>query len=291
MPSAADARWHLGTMGFSFPDWTGPFYPRGVEPRRRLELYATCFDTVELDTTFHAIPRPEIVARWAAATPDGFRFTAKAPRAVTHGGDLAHLEARDEMQRFLEVITGLGPKLAVVLLQFPPHLTDEHLGELAVLLASLPESVRYAVEFRHESWWNKEAVQLLRDRDVAWVIADEPSIELASLPPFDEHIGAWGYRPRPIIVTTDFIYVRWLGRHEQFPDLARERLDPTARLAWWAQRLTEIAGPTRPVRTVYGLFNNGYAGHSPGTCRRFLRLTGREVPMVPADAGQGSLFE
>src|SRR5687768_13678275 len=83
-PPPTDCNWRLGTIGFSYADWAGPFYPRGMKPGEYLPYYARFFDAVELHTTFHAIPPPSRIRRWADATPEHFRFTVKSPRAVTH---------------------------------------------------------------------------------------------------------------------------------------------------------------------------------------------------------------
>ena len=90
-PRVVTAVWRLGTIGFAYDDWAGPFYPDGLKADRRLGWYAKRFGTIELDTTFYATPRAEVVKRWAAATPDGFRFAVKAPREVTHDPGLAEL--------------------------------------------------------------------------------------------------------------------------------------------------------------------------------------------------------
>ena len=132
--------WRLGTMGFSYSDWAGVFYPKGLPAGEYLRYYSRYFDTVELDTTFHAVPPPERVRRWAEVTPGEFRFCVKATRVVTHEtpADRAVLP----LLRFLEVARELGPKLAVVLLQYPPSFSSREMPRLAAFLARLPGDVR-----------------------------------------------------------------------------------------------------------------------------------------------------
>src|SRR5690349_8802040 len=142
--------WRIGTMGFSYADWVGVFYPSGTKPADFLEHYARHFNAVELDTTFHAIPPAERVRHWARVTPNDFRFSVKTPRTVTHEPPLAR--AADEMRRFLEVARELGEKLAVVLLQFPPGFSIVAEPALRTFLESLPRDLRFAVAFRHPSW-------------------------------------------------------------------------------------------------------------------------------------------
>ena len=261
--------WRLGTMGFGYDDWAGVFYPRGVKPADFLSFYARHFDAVELDTTFHATPTLERVERWAAATPDEFRFCAKTPKEVTHAeGRLSAPGKIDAMLRFVEVMREFGRKLGVVLIQFPPSFDAGSSKDLDAFLAELPEGVRFAVEFRHPSWDADATVALLRKHQSGWVAADYLDRE-----------------PWEITPTTDFLYVRWVGRHGEYPTLDRERIAATERMAWWQRRIDQCRG----VKTVWGFFNNDYAGYAIETCNRMKRIVGQEV-RVPDAPGQGQLF-
>ena len=106
-------RIYLGTQGWSYPSWEGPFYPAGTTNKEYLPEYAKHFDTVELDTTFYAIPRGTTIAGWRERTPDGFRFAAKFPKVVTHEKELR--EAGLEANVFVEAMAGLGDKLGPLL--------------------------------------------------------------------------------------------------------------------------------------------------------------------------------
>src|SRR3712207_3941762 len=113
--------WRLGNVGFGYDDWSGVFYPETLKSVDYLPYYARRYDAVELDTTFHAAPTPDRVARWAAATPEAFRFCVKTPKDVTHAdGRLSAPGRVDAMLRFVEAVRGFGDKLGVVLVQFPP---------------------------------------------------------------------------------------------------------------------------------------------------------------------------
>ena len=292
--AAQGVRWRLGTMGFGYDDWAGVFYPRALRAADRLASYATCFDVVELDTTFHATPDPKVVRRWAEATPPHFRFTAKLPRQVTHaaaeGVPLISRASLEATRHFLDVTAELGEKRRAILMQFPPAFTADHADDLAGYLDAWPSDVPAAVELRHDSWWRPgvgpRTARLLRARNMPWVAADEAPEQLVPFPPDDE-TAAGAYRPRPLVLTADWLYLRWIGRHEQYPDLAEERVDPARRLGWWAANLRKLAAGGR-VREVVGFFNNGYSGHSPTACRTMLRLLDLPVPQVPAR--QASLF-
>ncbi|MEM7626193.1 MAG: DUF72 domain-containing protein [Planctomycetota bacterium] len=291
----------LGTIGFVYDDWTGVFYPPKVKAERRLELYARQFNTVEIDTTFHAIPPRDRVRRWEAVTPADFTFSVKAPRDITHEG-LVGAESTNTMTRtFLDTMRLLGDKLGVVLLQFPPSFVSARRDDLLRLLDVLAEpeyrGLRYAIELRHDSWWSDATVQLLRQRNLAWAGSDQPTPEVAGVSPADTAAGGGIRAPRPLIVTTDFLFIRWVGNHGQFPSNAEQFVDPTPRLAWWVDQLRPITrdspggGKASPIREVFGYCGNSYAGHAPATCRTLMELLGLPLPEpLDVDESQGSLF-
>ena len=262
------ARLRFGTMGFGYADWAGVFYPSGTRPGDYLAYYARHFDTVELDTTFHATPPVERVRRWAEVTPDDFRFCAKAPRDVTHEGSLAR--GVGQMRRFVDVMREFGAKLAAILIQLPPSCGVEQFDDLARLLGALPKGLRFAVEFRNASWGQQRTLDLLREHRCALVAAEYLT------------------RPTQIHLTADFTYLRWIGEHQRFADLNREQLEVADNLEWWRQEIKRIS----PLVTdVFGYFNNDYSGYAIATCRRFMRRMGlaAEDPLEDA-AGQGKLF-
>jgi len=262
--------WRLGTIGFGYDDWAGVFYPDGLKSADYLSFYARHFDTVELDTTFHAAPTPDRVAKWAAATPDDFRFCVKTPKEITHAdGRLSAPGRVDAMLRFVDAVGGFGPKLGVVLLQFPPSFDAGAAGDLRAFLSALPTGVRFAVELRHPSWQADATADLLREFHYAWVAADYLDRE-----------------PWEVPVTADFYYIRWVGRHGVYPTLDHERIDATERLAWWKQRVERTAG----VKTIWGLVNNDYTGYAVATCDRMKRLVGQDVKPLESP-GQGQLFK
>jgi uncharacterized protein YecE (DUF72 family) len=258
----------LGTMGFSYADWAGVFYPSGTRPGDYLAHYARHFDAVELDTTFHATPPVDRVRRWADVTPDSFRFCVKTPKDITHEGPLAR--RLGPMKAFVDVMRAFGPKLAVILIQLPPSCAMDQFDDLECLLKGLPTDLRFAVEFRNASWGQQRTLDLLREHRAALVAAEYLT------------------RPRQIHVTSDFIYLRWVGEHQRFTELNREQTDVEPSLQWWKQEIDRV---TPQLTDVYGFFNNDYSGYSIATCRRFMRMMGLAVedPLEDA-AGQGKLF-
>ena len=253
-------------MGFSYKEWNGVFYPDGLPAIDYLAHYSQIFSSVELDSTFYGTPRPEYVERWAAVTPPDFTFCVKTPREITH--DLRLIDAEEPMGEFLDTIQLLGDKLGAVLIQLPPDMTFAYIHKLAVFLRQLPKQFRYAVEFRHPSWHATATGQLLQNHDICWASTD------------------YIHLPQRVYATTDFIYVRWIGRHGQYDTKEYERVDLTPRLEKWHQ---EIQSRLDGAYTVFGYFNNDYAGHAPATCNRFKKIAGLPTqPLQPPQ--QGRLF-
>jgi uncharacterized protein YecE (DUF72 family) len=243
--------WRLGTVGFGYSDWAGVFYPAGMKSSQYLPWYARHFDTVELDTTFHAAPTRERVRQWAAAVPEGFRFCVKTPKAVTHEGRVD--AAIPAFRAFVDTLREFGPKLAAVLMQFPPSFTRARRDELRRLLEVLPGDMRFAVELRDTSWRVQSTGRLLQDHRCAWTTVD--SVDM----------------PPDLIVTSDFLYVRFIGQHDRFAIKNREQVDPTPELEVWKTRIESAF--SRPA-DVYGFFNNDYAGYAVATARRMQKLLG-----------------
>ena len=143
---------HVGTSGWSYPEWKPDFYPESLPQSRFLAHYASVLTACEINATHYRLQSQDAVARWAAQTPEGFRFAAKAHRRLTHMRVLPPAGGGDEfLARFLESLQPLGGRLGAVLLQFPPTRVRDD-GVLAELLACRPPGLATALEFRHESW-------------------------------------------------------------------------------------------------------------------------------------------
>lgn len=255
----------IGTMGFSYADWSGPFYPAELKAGEYLEFYSRYFDAVELDTTWHATPPPDRVRHWAAITPADFRFCAKAPRAVTHESDT---NATEELARFLDVIRELGPKLTAVLIQYPPTFTTDEFARLETLLRTLPDDVRFAVELRHRSWGNRRTVDLLHAHRCCLVSAE------------------YAMRPARIVVTTDFLYIRLIGEHGQYPTHEKEIGDKSLSMQWWCG---ELSRQMPKVKQVCGFINNDYTGYSIAAAKRLKQMLGLTAALPTAE-DRGELF-
>lgn len=261
-------RIYLGTQGWSYKDWVGPFYPPASRPGDYLSFYARSFNAVELDTTFYATPPASRVDLWLKATPDDFLFTAKLPRSITHDRHLQ--DSREEVAEFLRVMALLGPKLGAILVQMPPDFTIDERPALEAFLKLLPEEPRFALELRHRSWLEESTFDLLRRHGVAWTMVDH------------------SYMPTQVELTTDFTYVRWLGDRRKIERVHAVQIDRTADLDRWVDALETTASR---VERLYGFVNNHYSGHSPADVRYLRRkLLGGDNNDDTSEPVQGTLL-
>lgn len=301
-------QWSVGLVGFSYPEWSTTFYAATTGAGRassshRLEIYARTFSCVEINTSFYAVPSLDTVRAWNDATPPNFRFTVKVPRDITHGptppgllasphappaGHLLRDDTLSTARRLLDAVTPLGAKLGALLMQLPPTFSADRLDELAGFLDRLASPTPLAIEFRHDSWWQPKTATLLRDRGVCWVCSDEsPHREAARAPTTGDTRP-----PRPIVATTNLLYVRLLGKHGQFPDRTRERIDPTPRLRWWKTRLEALASQHPAQLNIMTFFDNDFAGHAPATAQRFATMLGLPPPARRQQtSGEATLFD
>ena len=259
---------YIGTQGFSFNDWVGPFFPPHTPPSRYLELYSRQFRAVEIDSTFYGVPKRATVAGWHRRTPADFCFTAKFPQTITHQRMLT--DCADVTHHFIQTMRGLGDKLGPLLLQFSYQFGPDRFDALVRYLDQLPSGLQYAVEIRNRDWYDTELCAALKARGVALALHD------------------LYYMPRREDVTTDFVYIRWLGRRVEMERFDSIQLDRRDEEAWWAERVERFLAQGL---TVYGFFNNHWAGHAPASARSFLECLGR--PVDPLDPGphQPRLFQ
>jgi uncharacterized protein YecE (DUF72 family) len=193
-------RYLIGTSGYNYPEWRGTFYPEKFPTNKMLAYYAERFNTVEVNYTFYKMPTEKLLDGWAAGTPDGFTFTLKAPRRITHDSRLR--DCRELTDAFCRIASTLGPKLGVLLFQLPPNLkrNDDVFG---AFLDALPHGARAAFEFRHESWHDEAVFAALRARNLALCIADSEKMST------------------PVVATADYGYFRLRDEGYQPADIAR----------------------------------------------------------------------
>jgi uncharacterized protein YecE (DUF72 family) len=222
----------IGCSGWNYDDWRGRLYPQGLPKSRWLERYAECFDTVEVNSTFYRLASRDATARWAAQTPSGFVFAAKASRYLTHVRRLREID--QGIARFYERLEPLveAGKLGPVVWQLPPNFRrDDELLENA--LSGMPPG-RHCFEFRHESWFRPEVYDLLSRHAAALVIGDHPK---------------WPFQAREL--TTDWTLVRLHhGRRGRRGNYSPTEIEEWARrIAAWRSRVD-----------VFVYFNNDWEG-------------------------------
>lgn len=263
--------WRLGTMGFGYPAWAGPFYPRRLKQADWLGFYARHFNAIELDTTFHAMPTRDRVRRWASQVGPDFRFCLKTPRTITHDSPLSDDSIR-QMREFVDVARELEGGLAFLLVQFGPSTSIASLDPMRRFLESLPRVASYAVEFRHASWFDQ--------LDTTGEMLGELGHTLVA--------AEYDTPPRPLVRTSEHLYLRLIGRHDRYPAMNHEVYDPTRQLESWHRQILR-ADRAAPVEQAWVLFNNDYAGYSITTAQRFGRLAGIDWPK-PIVVEQPELF-
>ena len=262
----------IGCQGWNYEAWIGPFYPGGTRPVDFLRIYRRAFDTVEVDSTFYAVPPRSTLRDWAAKAGPGFQFALKLPQEITHEHRLRNAGAA--LEHFLERVRELGSCLGPVLIQLGPDFGPAELPALAAFLPALPRDLRFAVEFRQRGWIHDGVIALLAEHNVALVLTDARWIPRKSMLALAE---------RP---TADFTYVRWMGPDREIVDYSRVQVDRTREIEAWASVIQAIASRIQ----VYGYFNNHFAGHSPASARELQRRLGIAA-VDPSQLGeQLSLF-
>src|SRR4051812_33736372 len=153
------AQIRLGTQGWNYDAWVGPFYPVGTRAADYLSVYSRAFDTVEVDSTFYAIPPVKTVRGWYERTPPGFTFALKLPQEISHERRLRDAGAIAE--EFFDRARELYDKLGPVLIQLAPDFGPAELPALANLLPTLPRDIKFVVEFRNRGWISEGVIALL----------------------------------------------------------------------------------------------------------------------------------
>ena len=235
----------VGCSGWNYDHWRdGVFYPPRLPARDWLRFYATWFQTVELNASFYRLPRRASVERWVDLTPDEFVFSVKVSRFITHVKRLR--DTGKHIPLLLDRLAPLldSPKLGPLLWQLPGRFRRDD-ERLAAALDEFPPGLRHAIEFRDESWFADDVLNVLHGYGVALVIADGPGVRA-----FQRHER-----------TADFTYCRLhsgaRGRRGNYsPGELRE----------WAKRLTALSGDA----LVY--FNNDWEGFAPANAAALQRL-------------------
>jgi len=239
----------LGTSGWSYREWIGPFYN---DAAGMLRHYTSIFRTAEIDSTFYAFPSRGLVMGWKMHTPADFTFTAKLPRLITHEKKLSLSEGADaDLARFVDLMSPLATssKLGCIIIQLPPSF-GFNAAILEDFLQILPLNVRFAIKFRNLGWMREETWPLLERYRIAYVNVDEPLL------------------PPEVHLTTDFTYFRWHGRGKRVwfdYRYGRDELEP------W---IPKVADAEKKAERVFGYFNNHYHGYAVENCLQVMEMLG-----------------
>jgi uncharacterized protein YecE (DUF72 family) len=225
----------VGTSGYSYKEWKGPFYPSKLPASEMLRFYAQRFRTVEINNTFYRMPDETMLSRWSEQVPNDFAFALKAPRRISHEKRLR--EAESDITEFVRRAAVLGSKLGPLLFQLPPFMKKD-LPRFEEFLGLLPASPRAAFEFRHPSWQDDSVYEALRARRAMFCVADMDEGET------------------PLVSTADSGYLRL--RREQYDDVE---------LRAWTERIA-----AQPWSSAYVYFKHEDAGLGAKFAQRFNEL-------------------
>ena len=281
-PADAASCAHVGCQGWNYEDWvTGPasdetvFYPRGTRPARMLDLYTRAYDTVEVDSTFYAVPSAATVDGWHKRTPPRFTFALKLPQQITHESGLRK-GGNEMLAEFCDHARLLHDKLAAILIQLPPQFeaAPENMRALETFLPRLPRDLPFTVEFRHPSWITDETLGLLASHRVPVTLVEGQWIARRVLFRTVEHMNA------------DFAYIRFMGARDltRFDRIQRPQ---DANLQLWHEAITRLCAR---VPRVLAYFSNYYEGHAPASANKLKRFLEQDTTSPVELENQPSLF-
>jgi uncharacterized protein YecE (DUF72 family) len=237
----------IGTSGWGYDEWVGPFYPRGLKKKDFLLYYSEIFYTNEINTTFYNIPSRWIVENWANKTPSNFLFSAKLPQSITHEHKLDVDLCLDDLDYFLKVMEPLieSEKLLAFLIQLPPYFKkEEHFGNLREFIDKWPgqrknKSYELVVEFRDKSWMDEKIFQYLEDNSLSYCAVIEPLLP-----------------PRMDVTNSALSYIRFHGYGKK---IWFDYLFTEEEIKKWVPSIREVIEKSEKVG-IY--FNNHYSGYA-----------------------------
>lgn len=271
---------HIGCQGWNYADWVSKvgekvFYPRGTRSAAMLEIYAQAFDSIEVDSTFYAVPTVEAFENWHRRTPQHFTFSLKLPQEITHKNNLD--EAADKVfDRFCANADALKEKLAVILVQMPPDFEFDEFNEarLRRFLKRLPDDKKFAFEFRSRSWLTRKTVDMLEDKGASMTLVE----------------GYWLPRER-VFQAAEYsksktVYARFMGERDltQFDRVQRPQ---ETNLELWRELFSALDDKGK---SLFVYFSNFYEGFAVASANRLKRAFSQEIVFPAELETQHSLF-
>jgi uncharacterized protein YecE (DUF72 family) len=238
------ARTLIGTSGWNYDSWRGPFFPTGLPLKHQLQYYASQFQTTELNGVFYRTPTYDAVKRWRAQTGKNFVFAWKASKFITHWKRLSH-NSVNSLELLEERLSLLGNKAGPILFQLPPNF-EVDADRLVSFFELLSKTRRYSFEFRHPSWYQPRIMKLLSKRNISLCLSD--------------HRDA----PAPWKRSADFVYIRGHGPGGHYKGHYRPDT-----LAEWARR---IKSWERQGCDVFIYFDNDQKSAAPADAMKLRQL-------------------
>jgi uncharacterized protein YecE (DUF72 family) len=270
----------VGTSSWSSPDWCGTFYPESTQPGDMITVYSSKLPTVEIDSTWYNMPSRKTVETWKSRTPDGFIFSAKVPKIISHDKYMEGCQA--ELNEFISIMEGLGDRLGPLVLQFPyvakgkdpeEYSTGaDFIRRLKGFVGLLPKEFKWGIEIRNSRWIQPSLLEILNSRNISLVFIDYYTMD--PLPKLAH---------RSEVFTSDFVYVRFLGNRKEMESAVKQAQkegqrkrawegllkDRSVQMMQWIPPIKLLLGRGTPV---YVYFNNHYAGYAPGSVELFGKL-------------------
>ena len=258
----------IGTSGWGYDEWVGPFYPRGLRKEDYLLYYSEIFYTNEINTTFYNIPSRRVVDSWVSKTPSDFSFSVKIPQSITHKDKLDVDLCMDNLDYFLKVMDPLieSEKMVAFLIQLPPYFKKgQHFGNLKQFIDNWPgnpkqDNYHLVVEFRDKSWMDEEVFNYLEDQSLTYCAVIEPLLP-----------------PRMDVTNPFFSYIRFhgYGKNIWFDYCFTEE-----EIKKWAQPIREVIQKSDQVG-IY--FNNHFSGYAAKNSLILMKELGVEPKNSPKE--------
>jgi uncharacterized protein YecE (DUF72 family) len=258
----------IGTSGWGYDEWVGPFYPKGLTQKDFLLYYSEIFYTNEINTTFYNIPSKWVVESWVKRTPSNFIFSVKVPQSITHTHKLDVAECSDDLVYFLDVMDPMikANKLLAFLIQLPPSFKKkEHFENLIEFIDCWPQDVkkkRYSlvVEFRHKSWIAEDVFNYLRNNSLTYCGVIEPLLP-----------------PRMDVTNPELAYVRFHGYGKK---IWFDYFFSDDEIIQWAEQIRNIINEARTIGIYFNNHFSGYAAKNSLMMMKELKLTPKNDPEV-----------
>lgn len=256
----SDCRILVGTSGYSFQDWIGPFYPEGIQKGKMLDYYKEHFPAVEINSTYYRIPHPSVFYHMANKVPQDFEFIVKTHSSFTHDPK----KANEHFGPFFEAVAPLieAGKLKGYLAQFPWSFRYSA-ERLKYIIDSRNRfgNIPLFVEFRNGDWNRAEVFRSLKENDIGFCCVDEPPLA--------------GLFPALAIATTAIGYVRFHGRNSQDwwqPQPGSDRYNYTYKREELADWIKKIDGMRNETEKIYLFFNNCHLGQAVRSAKMMMEM-------------------